>query len=206
MKYHNERKGALLSIFLTLLLLVCSLALPVSATMRAASEEQMHPRLRQTLSIHVENGKVTDSDGIIGNSLRGADAAHPRRAHHSMRSFAGDTKNAIGNAANDVKNAVGDVARGVENAAGNAMRGAEGTTDRTRSENGNQGDNGIAGDDVADAPARNPNDHSLSQQNEGSDSAEDGRSVIGWVVAILIILAIALIVLALLPKKNRERG
>ena len=118
MKYNNERKGAFLTVIVTLSLLLCSLAFPASAAVRARQADSMHPRLRQTLSIDAENGRVSDGDGIIGNSLRGADAAHPRREHRKMNSLPKRAANAVRGAAD----AIGDAAEGAADAVGDMAR------------------------------------------------------------------------------------
>ena len=111
----------------------------------------------------MEDGKVTDGDGIIGNSLHGADAAHHRHA--------------------------GSTVRGMKNAADRMVNDAKGAAKR-------------AGESVKRAA-----DDAMNEQSTGNTNANAGRSgsIIGWIVAVLIILAIALIVLAMLPKKNRNR-
>ena len=97
--------------------------------------------------------------------------------------------------ADGIRNATGDLARGAEDAedkvgqaAGDLARGAD---DAMRGENGTDG--------TMDQSIGNTPD------NNNSSTEENGRGVIGWVIAILVVLAIALVVLAMLPKKSHER-
>lgn len=204
MKYNNERKGAFVTVIVTLSLLLCSLAFPASAAMRARQADSMHPRLRQTLSIDAENGRVSDGDGIIGNSLRGADAAHPRRAHRKINTLPKRAENAVRGAAD----AVGDAAKGAADAVGDMARSVtDSVGDMTRGEAGSAGDN-IARDDVGDPAAPDAQGHALTRPDADTNEMQEntGRGVLGWVLAVLVILAIALVVLALLPKKQRDRS
>ena len=107
--------------------------------------------------------RIYHGDGIIGNSLHGADAAHHRHA--------------------------GSTVRGMKNAADRMVNDAKGAAKR-------------AGESVKRAA-----DDAMNEQSTGNTNANADRSgsIIGWIVAVLIILAIALIVLAMLPKKNRNR-
>ncbi len=196
MKYHNERRAALLTAILALTVLLYSLILPASASaLTAAREDHNHPRLHKPLAFEMEDGKVTDSDGIIGNSLHGADAAH-RHASTPMQGM----KDAAGRMAQGAKNTVGEAARGAKNAADTVVDGVENAADRMigGAENGN------ARADSATGRASESNAGNQSGSMTNQDNGNVG-SVIGWIVTVLIVLGIVLIVLTMLPKKNRNR-
>lgn len=182
MKYPNQRKSALLTGFLILTLLAGALALPVSASVRAAQ----HHHGYQALAFDVENGRITDHDGRIGNSLRGADAAHHRRhPHHrgmpALPRAVRDVKEGVRRVADDVTQGARDAAENAGRAVGDLAREAE------------------------DQMTRDGTDETTQDTTGDSAVQNGGRGVIGWVIAILVILAIALVVLALLPKKSHER-
>ena len=231
----NETRGALLCALLMASVLVFSLILPTSAAALSAAQAE-HPSLHR-IAFEVEDGRVSDHDGIIGNSLRGADARvcaakRARMAHNNrhttdntdrhMSRTKGGVRGMLDSAANRVKHAADDVVRGTENAierAGNVARNAADDAQNALTPDGAPS-TGEQNTPVphADAPnADTPNnatpnagaqDGTLSQtnpdvMNEGENSA---GGVLGWIIAILVVLAIALVVLAVLPKKNRSRG
>jgi len=254
MKYHNQHNAVLFSALLMLAALAVSLVLPLSASAATGGmDRNVHPPLHRTVAFHADNGKVTDGDGIIGNSLYGADARHPH-AHSKMtpakrgaRHMAGAVAGAVDRAAGGVKRVTNGVLNGAEqaldgigNAARNAAQGItgrniDGTNDTTaenndgtvtEDNNGTATENGgamndnnapatddqtpvdpgteenLPGDPVnpgTPEAATTPNDDAMEPE------ANEGRGVIGWVIAILVIIAGALVVLALLPKKQHDR-
>lgn len=231
----NETKGALLCALLMVSVLVFSLILPASAAALSAAQAE-HPSLHR-IAFETEDGRVSDHDGIIGNSLRGADArvcaakrarmAHKNRhttatTDHSASHNKGGVRGMLNNAANRVKHAADDVVRGTENAierAGNAARNAADDVQDALTPDGEpatgEQNTPIPHGDAPDAdnpnsamPSPNAQDGTLSQSdpNAMTESENGSGGVIGWVIAILVVLAIALVVLAVLPKKNRSRG
>jgi hypothetical protein len=208
MNYYHQRRAALLTAIISLCILLTSIVLPLSASALAAADaRQHHPHLHKPLAFEAEDGKVTDNDGIIGNSLHGADAG--ARAHDAgnklrdgIQRAADGAADAAGDVANGVKGAADDIMDGIRGAAdraGDAMRGAE---DGVRSQGESDGGN------VTDQSNRGTTQHDdRLNQNDGAmtQDGDNGSNVIGWVIAVLIILAIALVVLALLPKKQRDR-
>lgn len=203
MKYQNERKAALLTAVLAMTVLFYTLILPASASALAAvREEHGHgrPPLRRSMVIATENGRITDEDGIIGNSLHGADApVHPHRTDAPVRRINRSAERRIDGA----KNAVGDVANGVKRAADHSKDDAERAADHAI-----HGARHAAGErtgDTQSATRRAAEEGADSTDSTTDEDRADSGSVIGWMVTVLIVLAIALIVLAMLPKKSKKR-
>lgn len=192
MKYHNERRAALLTAILALTILLYSLILPASASaFSAVRTAPHHPHFHKAIAFEAENGKVTDSDGIIGNSLHGADADPRLHRHHHAAHSMHDMKNGVERMARDAADMADKAAKGAKDAADSVMDSAKNAADRAK-------------DGVKDA-ADHATDGTLpGQTNAGNSESKDG-SVIGWVIAALIALAIVLIVLIMLPKKNKNR-
>jgi glycosyltransferase involved in cell wall biosynthesis len=99
----------------------------------------------------------------------------------------------------------------------------DGIRDKGESENGTVTDHatddtigGTENGNATDSPADPDNDTNADSGIANDDIAGDGAvengteesssGVIGWVIAVLVVLGIVLVVLALLPKKNRDRG
>ncbi len=244
MNYQNQRKAVLFSAVLMLAVLAASMALPLSVS--AASNRMdaaAHPPLHRTAAFSIDNGKVTDGDGIIGNSLYGADARHPHTkasAKSGSKHMSGSVAGAVRGAANGVKRAADDIVDGAEqvvdgigNAARNATNGIMGRDTTGGNDAPLNGDNDmLPGENDATADDHTPADpeaeEHLPENTPATDpqnsvdptdpvpptapdndamrpEGESKRGIIGWVIAILVIIAGALIVLALLPKKQHDR-
>lgn len=119
-----------------------------------------------------ENGKVTDDDGIIGNSRRGAD-----------RSPMDDRfENGIDGALPGR-----DGGSGMEHAHDGPLDTAPRSSERARGVGGTEaGDGGMVGED---------------------GTAVDGNSsgILPWIIAAIVTVSIVLVVLALIPRRNKSR-
>ncbi len=190
---HNERKHALFTSLVMTAVLLFAFLLPISAgTMRAASVD--HPPLHRAVTIEIEDGKITDHDGIIGNSLHGADAKvraslrrHMRHHHRHMKQDADSDGTISHRMIDNLHNTRDRSIKKAENVVGDA----DGVLHDVEH-----------GADQAEKSARDAVDRQDGADSENSNST----AVLGWVIAMLVVLAIALVVLAILPKKNRERG
>ena len=199
-------------------LLLLSLTPSVAAMNTARTMRREAKSFRQSMSI--EDGIVTDDDGIIGNSARGAD--HAPRAHHSahrphrarlplrmrpmaMESDGGDPMHLfpdqlpdpVGRDITDqggsvVGDIVGDAQNGNTN--GNGDEQGNGQMSAPNAQNGDVSSNDDA--TIGDNGQAVPQDH----------TADDGNSsgVLAWVIAMIALLAVVLVVLALIPKKSRS--
>lgn len=196
---HNERKHALVTSLVMTAVLLFAFLLPISAgTMRAASVD--HPPLHRTVTIDVEDGKITDHDGIIGNSLHGADAKvraslrrHMRHHHRHMK----QSTDSDGTISHRMIDNLHDMRENSIKRAENVAGDADGVLHDVE-----------RGVDQVEKSARDAVDRQDGTDSENSENSENSNStaVLGWVIAMLVVLAIALVVLAILPKKNRERG
>lgn len=191
MRYTNQNKPAPLPLILMLCALLILTVLPGSAMTSRGTHRSM-PMLRDRGCC--TGGTVTDTDGIIGNGTSGADAPHAllkrsagrmhtpgRMAEHAARGaedVARGAADATRDMARDAADAVGEVADGVRDRVQNGAQRAEQGQSRTK-------DAARTGDVAGDA---------------------QGGSIVGWVVAVLVIVGIVLTVLALLPKRGRGRG
>ena len=211
MNYNNQRRAVFFSVTLMLAALAISFALPLTASAATNRMENMPRPHHRTVAFYAENGKVTDSDGIIGNSLYGADARHPHLgkmpARNSGKHVRRGMMGAADQAADGVKRATDGIINGAEqviDGIGDAARGVtdgltEGMTGRSTTDGANNGTaaNEMDNNTSTDTPA--PADNGMLPETQGN------RGVIGWVIAILVVIAGALVVLALLPKKQHDR-
>lgn len=183
------------------------------------------------VGIRMENGVVTDDDGIIGNGTRGADRAPSSHRRHHTRPTSGNTAETAvvtspdgmlperdGTQPRDgaLGRAIGDLTDGMQGDPSAPMRG------RTLPDEGT--DNGIANDDIADGNTEGDNGDDMVEDgtiedghadngvvdDNGADEGvtEDGnssaRSILPWVIGILVVLAAVLVVLALMPRRRRR--
>lgn len=190
------------------------------------------------VGIRMEDGMVTDDDGIIGNGTRGADRAPSSHRRHHARPTSGNTAEADvvtlgggmlperdGAQPRDgaLDRAIGDLSGGMLGDPSTPMRGRtlpdEGTNDNDVAGNG-----GIANDDIADGNTENGNggdmvedgtiedghaeDGVVDDSGEGKGETEDGnssaRSILPWIIGILVVLAAVLVALALMPRRRRR--
>lgn len=185
-----------------------------------------------TAMMQHEDGRVTDEDGRIGNGTRGADRAPSSHRRHHARPTSGDTAEADvvtlgggmlperdGAQPRDgaLDRAIGDLSGGMLGDPSTPMRG------RTLPDEGTN-DNGIANDDIADGNTENGNggdmvedgtiedghaeDGVVDDSGEGKGETEDGnssaRSILPWIIGILVVLAAVLVALALMPRRRRR--
>lgn len=233
MKYINHNKRAPLPLILMLCLLLLLTALPTSARMSGSAMTKPMAR-----GVRWSGGTVTDTDGIIGNGTRGADAPcevvkrMTGRATSGIRRATDRVVRGVEDVTQGIGNAVGDMARDIGNGARDLTDGdgtgssdmvQDGIRDKGESENGTVTDHatddtigGTENGNATDSPADPDNDTNADSGIANDDIAGDGAvengteesssGVIGWVIAVLVVLGIVLVVLALLPKKNRDRG
>ena len=205
MNDYNQRKTLLFSALLMLAALTMSLAMPLTASAATNRMDPMPHAHHRTVAFHANNGKVTDSDGIIGNSLYGADARHPYVGQMPARSNGKHVRRGImgtaDQAADGAKRATEGIINGAEEALdgiGNAARSVtDGLTEGLTGQNAPGGD--TVNDPNGEATNRATEDGAMRAESQGN------RGVIGWVVAILVVITGALVVLALLPKKQHDR-
>ena len=188
MRYTNQNKPAPLPLILMLCALLILTVLPGSATtMRGAHRSMPMQRDR----ICCTGGTVTDTDGIIGNGTSGADAPH------ALLKRAAGRMSAPGHMAERAARGVEDMARGAGDAARDLARGAGDAL-------------GEMADGVRDGAARADEGQSRTGATDRTgdvvNETQTRGSVVGWVVAVLVIVGIVLAVLALLPKRGRGRG
>ena len=202
MNEYNQRKTLLFSALLMLAALAMSLALPLTASAATNRIDSMPRPRHHAVAFHVGNGKVTDSDGIIGNSLYGADARHPHSGKMPARSSGKHTRSGM-------MGAVDQVADGAKRATDGVIRGAEqvidGIGDAARDVTEGLTDQSAPDSTINDTTTVEPNDRTATEDNAMRAESQDNRGVIGWVVAILVVITGALVVLALLPKKQHDR-
>ena len=162
-----------LSLPFALLLSLCMLVLLLTPTASALEaprgNSDGHPT--ESVMMQSEDGRVTDEDGRIGNSSRGADRAP----------------------------AQDDFAHGI-------LPDDPGTPTMPENADGSNGSKGgIVVQDGA-TPARDGSNEILDPGNMNDTTmAEDSSGPIGWIIAILVVLSLALVILALLPKRNKSR-
>jgi hypothetical protein len=208
MRYTNENKKAPLPLILLLCLLLTLFSLPASAKMTYGGAK----RASEGMADCCTAGTVTDTDGIIGNGTRGADAPYDL-LRSAMGRVAKNAVRGVGEAAGDIGRAAGDAARDIGRGVGNAVEDMTGgnrgnTTNGVRGMEGNGDRSGMQGRDGSQSEQDNADSGITAQDGAGAETENattDGGGVIGWVIALLVILGIALVVLALLPKKKHER-
>ncbi|MBE6620476.1 MAG: hypothetical protein E7625_03825 [Ruminococcaceae bacterium] len=157
------------ALLLSLCMLVLLLTPTASALEAARGNSNGHPT--ESVMMQSEDGRVTDEDGRIGNSSRGADRAP----------------------------AQDDFAHGI-------LPDEPGTPTMPEDADGSNGsEGGIVVQDGA-TPARDGANEILDPgtMNGSAENAETSGPI-GWIVAILVVLAVALVILALLPKRNKSR-
>ena len=227
MRYINHNKRAPLPLILMLCLLLLLTALPTSARMSGSAMGKPMAR-----GVRWSGGTVTDTDGIIGNGTRGADAPCEvvkrmtgratngiRRATDRVVRGVEDVTQGIGNAVGDMARDIGNGTRDLTDGDGSSDMTQDGIREQGESENGTVTDhttdgteNGNATDSPADPNNGTNADSGIANDDVAGDGAlengteESSGGVIGWVIAVLVVLGIVLVVLALLPKKNRDRG
>ena len=156
----------------------------------------------------VENGIVTDGDGIIGNGARGADharhARRPRPAHMMTGSDVppdptlpelpqnGGTGSPSDNGVNGNMNDLPDGMGATPDHAGDPIDG-QALNDGDRGNTANDTDGNLAND--------------TASGGEGGADVTDGAAangVLPWIIGIIVLLAVVLIVLSLMPKRKRN--
>ncbi len=190
------------------LLMLCLLFLaltPAASAARVHADRRAQSRMRGMMRI--ENGIVTDDDGIIGNSATGADHARhvrrPRPAHMMTGSdipsspldpVPGLPQNGTDG---DMNGTLGDTADGGMN--GNTNGTAEGDT----AEGGPVKDGTDMLPDPTVGDVRDDTDGNVA--NDTANGTDDtASSVLPWIIGIIVLLAVVLIVLSLMPKKKRN--
>lgn len=183
--------------FMMLCLLFLALT-PAASAARMHGGRRMRPLMRDMMRI--ENGIVTDDDGIIGNSATGADHARYGRRPHPAHLMTGS------DIPSDPLDVVPDL----------PQNGTNGDMDAPLGDNG-----GIGADDIADGSANNGTDmlpnptagdtkddtdgNIANDQGDGTtDGTDTASGVLPWIIAIIVLLAVVLIILSLMPKKKRN--
>ena len=170
-----------LSAPILLLVALCMLFIlltPVASALGSAKESN-DAYLAVSVMCNAEDGKVTDNDGIIGNSQSGADHAEaPDRF------------------ANGIQDGALPDSPLLPDEAGNGMGSgnADGLGDNMPSPG-----NGARGMDGAGAD----NGNMIGE----SGTADDGNSsgILPWIIAAIVAVSIVLVILALIPRKNKSR-
>ncbi len=234
---------AFVAIFLMIGMLFLTLT-PVAAAVHTAGDKRRTDAPARE-SMKIENGIVTDDDGIIGNSATGADhSPRPHRTHrmhrpHRMRLTAAENENGVPNQApndlpkgtptntantvpnSDPMNIAPDqlpnpVGRDItdDNATGDSGIVGDIVGDVTDGTLGGTNGNGIGGDQTGtpntqDGDVSDNHDATIDDNGQGSTedhTADDGNSsgVLPWIIAIIVLLAVVLVILALIPKKNKS--
>ena len=184
------------------LLMLCLLFLsltPAASAARVRDGHRAHSRMRGM--IRIENGIVTDDDGIIGNSARGADHARygrrPRTAHlMTGADIPSDPMNIVPDLPQNGTN--GDM-NGVD---GNAnANGVDGIPDAPVKDGTSVLPDPTVGDTQDDTDGNIANDTADNPADATNDKAS---SVLPWIIAIIVLLAVVLIILSLMPKKKRN--
>lgn len=214
----QDPPASAIAVLLMLCMLMLSLAPTVAAmNVRDGAMSARRDRMRPRYALRVENGIVTDDDGIIGNSATGADhAPHGRHPMPRLLPTAGMGER-VAQGAERIMNGVDkatDRMRGRDvtpNAPdsdvhtedgmiedGNAQNGI--VEHEQNAENGLLPNDGIAPDDVA------PHDVAPGDgEGVAEDETASARSALPWVIVIIIVLAAVLVVLALMPGRKKRR-
>lgn len=177
--WRRDQNTALLLTVLTVCALLLMLAPGIGAaparTMTEFTHGQMGSREAQRVQNDMNRGIVTDDDGFIGNGTHGADAPQGSAA--------------LPNPAQDGRNSR---MNGQSTADGN---------------NGTARNGGVAGSAENGAPLDGNTGNGYPNNSDGNLTANTGNSsgVLGWIIAIIVLVAIALVVLALVPKRDPSR-
>ena len=176
------------------LLMLCLLFLALTPAASAAHARNGHTRpFRMGGMMRIENGIVTDDDGIIGNSAKGADHARYGRRPHPAHLMTGS------DIPGDPLDTVPDLP---QNGTNGDMNGASGIADGSANdETVNDGTDMLPDPTVGDT--QDDTDGNIA--NDTADDAGDkASSVLPWIIAIIVLLAVVLIILSLMPKKKRN--
>ena len=201
----KQNPALALTAWVSMLCLLLLALTPAASAARTSGAQKVMRRMRWMP--RVENGIVTDGDGIIGNSARGADhARHVRRPHpaHMMTGAdippdpilpdlpenggtGGLPENGVNGNMNDLPDGMG----ATPDHAGDPIDG-HALNDGDRGNTANDTDGNLAND----------------AQNGGtaSDVTDDATAngVLPWIIGIIVLLAVVLIVLSLMPKRKRN--
>lgn len=180
-------------VWVSMLCLLLLALTPAASAARMSGARQTARRMRWMP--RVENGIVTDSDGIIGNSATGADHARhvrrPRPAHMMTGADIPADPMLPELPENGMNGGMGDLPNGTDMMPGT--------------------DDGTSNDMLPDASQGNPtadqNGNLANDTGNGADNAMDDTTaggILPWVIGIIVLLAVVLIVLSLMPKRKRN--
>ena len=195
---------------LSMLSMLCLLLIVLMPGAAATAHTRAHHRAdtRMSAKIRVENGIVTDDDGIIGNSASGADHAPYRRHHRANRTspFSSRRMDRARRKAPTISLTAdalpcGSDAAGTLAGGQNGMLSGDGPFDSTPQ--ARTGDDGVLPE--ANDLLPNTDNGNINASDPADQSAARDGGALALVLAIIAGLAVVLIALALIPKKGRAR-
>ncbi len=187
--WRRDQNTALLLTVLTVCALLLMLAPGIGATSARETTDMIHGQMSGREAGRVESdlnrGIVTDDDGFIGNGTHGADA--PQRGGMFPAPDGAMPDGATPRSTVPDATTPDDI----------APHGADGTAR----------DGGVAGNNAPmDGATAGDNTAGGNTAGDSTDTATGNASgVLGWIIAIIVIVAIALVVLALIPKRDPSR-
>lgn len=194
------------TVWVSMLCLLLLALTPAASAARMSGAQKTMRRMRWMP--RVENGIVTDSDGIIGNSATGADHARhgrrPRPAHMMTGADIppdpimpelpqnGGMNDLPQNGADSNMNMLPDGMGATPHDAGDPIDG-NALTDGDRGNTANDTDGNLANDTENGA-------------DNASDATDDASAngVLPWIIGIIVLLGVVLIALSLMPKRKRN--
>ena len=204
----KQNPALALTAWVSMLCLLLLALTPAASAARMSGAQKAMRRMRWMP--RVENGIVTDGDGIIGNSATGADhARHARRPRPAHKMTGADIppdpiipelpqnggtgglpESGAGNNVNRLPDGT-DMLPGDANDPMNGM-----LPDASQGDVANDPDGHIAGDGE-----NRPNGTS-----DATDKTDDtaAKGVLPWIIGIIVLLGIVLIVLSLMPKRRNS--
>lgn len=192
----KQNPALALTAWVSMLCLLLLALTPAASAARMNGAQKVMRRMRWMP--RVENGIVTDGDGIIGNSARGADhARHARRPRPAHMMTGSDIppdpilpdlpENGVNGNMNDLPDGMGSM----PDHAGDPIDGHA----------LNDGDRGNTANDTGG---------NLANDTQNGDAASDvtddatANVVLPWIIGIIVLLSVVLIALALMPKRKRN--
>ena len=201
-----DPKITLLSMLSMLCLMLIVLTPGAAAAARTTARHNADTRM--SAKIRVENGIVTDDDGIIGNSASGADHA-PHHRHHRAHRTSPFSSRRMGRARDQAPtlSLTADALPCGSDAAGTLADGRNGMLSGDGPFDGmpeaRTGDEGLLPE--ADELLPDTDNGKIDASDPSDESTARDGGVLALVLAIIAGLAVVLIVLALIPKKGRAR-
>ncbi len=190
----QDRQSAFAATLLMLCMLFLALApTALAADVRGSARNMGNSHAPMRTGLRIEDGIVTDRDGIIGNGTHGADRA-PHR-HHTHRSHPTMSKCATAATVlfSDTPPSHTSKATVTGNDTDNGSGSENGMIDDNNARNGIVEQNGDIADDDRDRA-----------RSAAEDENATARLILPWIIAIIAILAAVLVILALTPKKRRS--